>query len=365
MANDGLYYLYSDHLGSTSAMTDPNGSLVGEVVRYYPFGGYRTAPTARQSAISDRGFTGHKSGENGGDNDLGLIYMNARFFVVSIGRFASADTIVPNPANPQSHNRYTYVLNSPLNFRDPSGHNPICNHVNTICSDGAYDDGHQEPTYGLETTLSIINGWKATGTLYDPARTEPLKAPIVVNNQILGYYYAMPVGAEQSTVLEDSGRYKFGRFLSRVGIALDIGELILSVIPMAGIGPAYTDAGVTYLSGLFTGDNYFGNAPPGLPDMLSINQDALVNGLEAIIPSLAATAFGVNSLLADAATAPIPGDSLLYMSGGVIVTQIIDATTSAFSGIYDYARHEDILANYITFGVSFEGFLIVYWPQDK
>ncbi len=39
-----------------------------------------------------------------------------------IGRFASADTIVPNPASPQSFNRYSYVLNSPLNFTDPTGH---------------------------------------------------------------------------------------------------------------------------------------------------------------------------------------------------------------------------------------------------
>jgi hypothetical protein len=39
-----------------------------------------------------------------------------------IGRFASADTIVPDPANPQSYNRYSYVENRPLNFSDPTGH---------------------------------------------------------------------------------------------------------------------------------------------------------------------------------------------------------------------------------------------------
>ena len=153
--NDGVYYLYSDHLGSATAMTDPNGSLVGEVVRYYPFGGYRTAPTARQSAISDRGFTGHKSGENGGSNDLGLIYMNARYFAPYLNRFISADTLVPDPANPQSYNRYSYVLNSPLNFRDPSGHNPVCNHDGSICSDGAYDD-RQPPTYDSRDGLPPV-----------------------------------------------------------------------------------------------------------------------------------------------------------------------------------------------------------------
>ncbi|HRQ42691.1 MAG TPA: papain-like cysteine protease family protein, partial [Chloroflexota bacterium] len=39
-----------------------------------------------------------------------------------INRFISADTIVPNPADPQSYNRYSYVLNRPLNLIDPTGH---------------------------------------------------------------------------------------------------------------------------------------------------------------------------------------------------------------------------------------------------
>jgi RHS repeat-associated protein len=54
--------------------------------------------------------------------ELGLLYYGARFYVPGLGRFASADTIVPNPANPQSYNRYSYVGNRPLNFSDPTGH---------------------------------------------------------------------------------------------------------------------------------------------------------------------------------------------------------------------------------------------------
>jgi len=33
---------------------------------------------------------------------------------------------VPNPANPQAFNRYSYVYNNPLRYVDPSGHTPVC-----------------------------------------------------------------------------------------------------------------------------------------------------------------------------------------------------------------------------------------------
>jgi hypothetical protein len=51
--------------------------------------------------------------------------MNARYYVPEIGRFISADTIVPEPNNPQSFNRYAYSFNDPINYTDPSGHDPL------------------------------------------------------------------------------------------------------------------------------------------------------------------------------------------------------------------------------------------------
>ena len=39
-----------------------------------------------------------------------------------INRFLSADTVTPTYANPQSLNRYSYVLNNPLRYTDPTGH---------------------------------------------------------------------------------------------------------------------------------------------------------------------------------------------------------------------------------------------------
>jgi RHS repeat-associated protein len=115
--NNGLFTIYSDHLGSTSLVVNSgNNPVAGSRTWYLPFGGYRpnTAPT---QTITDRDFTGQKE-----NMELGLLYYQARFYVPGIGRFASADTIVPNPTNPQSLNRYSYTRNSPLNLIDPTGH---------------------------------------------------------------------------------------------------------------------------------------------------------------------------------------------------------------------------------------------------
>jgi RHS repeat-associated protein len=119
--NNGLFFIYTDHLGSTSLLTNSGGTpIAGSQAHYMPFGDFRTIPTAE---LTDRGYTGQLH-NNLPSNDLGLIYMNARYYVPGIGRFASADTIVPAPTNPQSFNRYSYSFNNPLNYTDPNGHCP-------------------------------------------------------------------------------------------------------------------------------------------------------------------------------------------------------------------------------------------------
>jgi RHS repeat-associated protein len=64
---------------------------------------------------------------------LGIYHYNARFlrsapeaewrgYSPKLGRFLSADTIVPGYTNPQHFNRYSYVLGNPLKYTDPTGH---------------------------------------------------------------------------------------------------------------------------------------------------------------------------------------------------------------------------------------------------
>ncbi len=51
-----------------------------------------------------------------------MYYFDAVYNDPKLARFISADTIVPNFADPQSLNRYSYVNNNPINYTDPSGH---------------------------------------------------------------------------------------------------------------------------------------------------------------------------------------------------------------------------------------------------
>ena len=46
----------------------------------------------------------------------------ARFYSPALGRFISADTIVPTLGSSIALNRYAYVFDSPLVYQDPSGH---------------------------------------------------------------------------------------------------------------------------------------------------------------------------------------------------------------------------------------------------
>ena len=116
-------YFHTDHLGSTHVITDDTGAVV-ENLSFDAWGVRRNSdwsPAGKSgiTSIEDRGFTGHEHVDS-----IGLINMNARMYDPVIGRFLSADTIVPGVLNSQAHNRYSYVNNNPLKYTDPSGHAP-------------------------------------------------------------------------------------------------------------------------------------------------------------------------------------------------------------------------------------------------
>ena len=60
--------------------------------------------------------------------------MNARFYVSNTNRWLSPDTNIPDPTNPQSFNRYSYVRNNPIGYKDPTGHDR-CGAAGEVCKD--------------------------------------------------------------------------------------------------------------------------------------------------------------------------------------------------------------------------------------
>ena len=100
-----FYPTYTDHLGNVVALGTGSGLAAGSLARYDPFGNYRATPTTTTNpALTDHGFTGHRHNNTGlyPTQNVGLIYMKARYYLPEIGRFISPDTIVPEPSDPQS-----------------------------------------------------------------------------------------------------------------------------------------------------------------------------------------------------------------------------------------------------------------------
>ncbi len=82
-----------------------------------------------------------------------LLYYGARYYDPLLGRFISADTVVPGASNPQALNRYAYVLNNPLKYTDPTG-----NWQQTI-----FDDFYMESLYSKARGYQLKGQHEYTG----------------------------------------------------------------------------------------------------------------------------------------------------------------------------------------------------------
>jgi len=98
-----------------------------ERLSYEAYGERRNANGTPQNRVSpifgvttDRGYTGHEHLD-----ELNLIHMNGRIYDPALGRFMTADPVLQSADNLQSYNRYSYVLNNPLMYTDPSGYRSL------------------------------------------------------------------------------------------------------------------------------------------------------------------------------------------------------------------------------------------------
>ncbi|MGZ5446315.1 MAG: RHS repeat-associated core domain-containing protein, partial [Thermoanaerobaculia bacterium] len=106
-----------DHLGSTRLVTDAGRNTL-EKTEYFPFGEESAAP-----GPETKKFTGHERDYNAASG-WNLDYMHARYYSPALGRFLSVDPVLDvkrSIREPQSWNRYSYVVNNSIRRIDPDG----------------------------------------------------------------------------------------------------------------------------------------------------------------------------------------------------------------------------------------------------
>jgi RHS repeat-associated protein len=113
--SSGTFWYHGDHLGSTRIITNQAGSVV-QRYDYRPFGEKEKSSATFANSID---YAGART-----DDEIGLVYMNGRYYDPWLAKFISADPVIPDAANPQAGNRYAYAYNNPLSFTDPTGHQP-------------------------------------------------------------------------------------------------------------------------------------------------------------------------------------------------------------------------------------------------
>jgi len=114
-------YIHTDYQGSYQVISDAQGNKL-EYLAYDPWGKRRNPSNWSYSNVPatfvyDRGYTGHEHLDK-----YGLINMNGRVYDPNLGRFLSPDPYLQDAGNLQNFNRYSYCLNNPLKYTDPSGY---------------------------------------------------------------------------------------------------------------------------------------------------------------------------------------------------------------------------------------------------
>jgi RHS repeat-associated protein len=107
-----VYYYFEEPVGRTRTMTGATGVACNEA-DYYLFGGEQSHGNTCDQNYHFAGM--YRDGETGND------YTQFRMYESNLGRWMTPDPVAGDITNPQSLNRYAYVLNNPLNLIDPLG----------------------------------------------------------------------------------------------------------------------------------------------------------------------------------------------------------------------------------------------------
>ncbi len=137
--------------------------------------------------ISKYKYTGQQE-----DASTGLYYYKARFYDPGVGRFLTADSVLPNFADTQAFNRYMYVEGNPVNHNDPSGHWPGKGFLHRIIEKSVKTAVHsgvnivKKIPEGLQKVQSGIVS--VTGNMVQGLRKVPVILAGFINDTIEGFH---------------------------------------------------------------------------------------------------------------------------------------------------------------------------------
>ncbi len=204
-------------------------------------------------SFTNRGYTGHEHVD-----EMGLIHMNGRVYDPELGRFLSADPNVQAAENSQSYNRYSYVLNNPLKYTDPSGYfwkklkkfvkkywKPIVAIGLAIVTGGA--------TLAYLGTLGVTGFWAAVGA----GAASGFVSGGVMTGTLRGALTGAAIGAVSAGAAWGIGHAGGAMMNSARNFAGGLGRHIMHGIAQGGLSSA---RGGTFRAGFWSGS--LGSAVP-------------------------------------------------------------------------------------------------------
>jgi RHS repeat-associated protein len=108
---DDVVYLLEDQIGSSVVRLNTSGTVIDEE-EYYPFG---------DSSLRTFTYKRYRYVGKERDDESGLYYYGARYYVPWLCRFISCD---PKAAEFPNQSSYNYCFNNPINLIDPDGQAP-------------------------------------------------------------------------------------------------------------------------------------------------------------------------------------------------------------------------------------------------
>ena len=137
----GSYFYHSDHLGSSSLITDQSGAIV-QHLEYVPFGETFIDERRSQSSwTTPYLFSGKER-----DEETGLLYFGARYQDSKYGIWYSVDPLAEKFAGRSS---YEFCLSNPVRFIDINGMDPTAKEAKAIASH----------VYGDKKDDILVGGW--------------------------------------------------------------------------------------------------------------------------------------------------------------------------------------------------------------